>query len=110
MSSAKNTITLTAKATVDKENYVKKKSIYIIIIYYNKESMTKMFKAKVRKVGTSLGVLIPKEIATEEKIKEGEKVEVSLLKEKRLEEVFKLFGTAKGTKPFVRDREDRIDR
>ena len=39
-----------------------------------------LFKSKVRRVGTSLGVLIPKEFVEKEKIKEGEEVEVSLLK------------------------------
>ena len=72
--------------------------------------MPELFKAKVRKVGTSLGVLIPKEIAKREKIKEGEEVEIGLLKAKKVNEVLRLFGTAKGTKPFVRDREDRLDR
>ena len=72
--------------------------------------MPELFKAKVRKVGTSLGVLIPKEIAKREKIKEGEEVEIGLLKAKTVNEVLRLFGTAKGTKPFVRDREDRLDR
>ncbi len=72
--------------------------------------MPEMFKAKVRKVGTSLGVLIPKEIAKREKIKEGEEVEVGLLRARKVDAVLKLFGTAKGTKPFVRDREDRLDR
>ncbi len=69
-----------------------------------------MFKAKVRKVGTSLGVLIPKEFAEKEKIKEGEIIDVSLLKARRLEDVMKLWGIAKGSKPFVRGREDRLDR
>lgn len=72
--------------------------------------MPEMFKAKVRKVGTSLGVLIPNKIAKKEKIKEGQEVEVGLLKAKRLEEVLKLFGTAKRSKPFERDRIDRLDR
>lgn len=36
-------------------------------------------KAKVRKAGTSLGVLIPKEFAEREKIKEGEIVDVGML-------------------------------
>ena len=71
--------------------------------------MPRMFKAKVRKVGTSLGVLIPKEIAQREKIKEGEEIEVGLLRARKVYEVLKLFGTAKGTKPFVRDREERLD-
>ncbi|MBI4009761.1 MAG: AbrB/MazE/SpoVT family DNA-binding domain-containing protein [Candidatus Aenigmarchaeota archaeon] len=69
-----------------------------------------MFKTKIRKVGTSLGVLIPKELIEKQKIKEGEEVEIGLLKRKKLEEVLKLFGTAKGTKPFERDRIDRVDR
>ena len=72
--------------------------------------MPELFKAKVRRVGTSLGVLIPKEFAKKEKIKEGEEVEVGLLKERKLEEVLKLIGTAKGVKPFERDRTDRVDR
>ena len=50
--------------------------------------MGKVFEVKVRRVGTSLGLLIPKEIAEKEKIKEGEKVEaiVTLVdaKEQRL--------------------------
>ena len=72
--------------------------------------MPELFKAKVRKVGTSLGVLIPKDVAEKQKIKEGEEIEVGLLKERRLDEVLKLIGTAKGTKPFERDRTDRVDR
>lgn len=72
--------------------------------------MSDLFKAKVRKVGTSLGVLIPKRVIEEEEIKEGQEVELSLLKRRKLEEVWKLIGTAKGTKPFERDRIDRLDR
>ena len=72
--------------------------------------MPEVFKTKIRKVGTSLGVLIPKELIEKQKIKEGEEVEIGVLKQKKLEEVLKLFGTAKGTKPFERDRIDRADR
>lgn len=72
--------------------------------------MPELFKAKVRKVGTSLGVLIPKELAKREKIKEGEEVEVGLLKENRLRLIEKAFGIAKGAKPFERDRTDRLER
>lgn len=68
------------------------------------------FKAKVRKVGTSLGLLIPKKVAEQEKIREGEEVEVGILKERNLEDVLKLFGTARGAKPFVREKEDRAGR
>ena len=72
--------------------------------------MPGLFKAKVRRVGTSLGVLLPKELTDKERIKEGEEIEISLLKKRKLEEVLKLMGTAKGAKPFERDRTDRIDR
>lgn len=72
--------------------------------------MAEMFKAKVRKVGTSFGVLIPMEVIAKEGIKEGEDIEVSVLKKKNLDKLLKLFGSAKGTEPFERDRKDRLDR
>ena len=72
--------------------------------------MSELFKTKVRRVGTSLGLLIPKEIAEHEKLKEGQEIEVSLIQRLKLEEVLKLFGTAKGAKPFKRDRTDRLER
>ncbi len=72
--------------------------------------MSELFKAKVRKVGTSLGVLIPKGIAEQERIKEGQEVEVSLLRQRKLEGIEKMFGFAKGSKPFERDRIDRLER
>ncbi|MEM5773241.1 MAG: hypothetical protein QXL86_03415 [Candidatus Aenigmatarchaeota archaeon] len=68
--------------------------------------MVETFKAKVRSVGTSLGILIPKEIAEKEKVKEGEIIQVSILKP-NLKEVMKLFGTAKGASKFERDHKDR---
>ena len=72
--------------------------------------MSELFKAKVRRVGTSLGFLIPKEIVQQEKIKEGQEIELNLMKRRKLEEVWKLIGTAKGTSPFERDRIDRLER
>lgn len=73
--------------------------------------MAEMFKVKVRKVGDSLGILIPKDIADTESIKEGEEVEVSVLKRKKLEALLKkVMGSAKGAGPFERDREDRLER
>ncbi len=72
--------------------------------------MPELFKTKVRRVGTSLGVLIPKELIERQKIKEGEEVEVGLLKQRKIGEVLRLIGTTKGTKPFERDRTDRVDR
>ena len=72
--------------------------------------MSDLFKAKARKIGTSVGVLIPKGIIKQEKIKIGEELEVGLFKKKKLEDIEKMFGIAKGSKPFERDRIDRLDR
>ncbi len=73
--------------------------------------MAEMFKAKIRKVGTSFGVLIPMDIITKENIKEGEEVELSIIRRKKLDALLeKLWGSAKGAGPFERDREDRLDR
>ncbi len=73
--------------------------------------MAEMFKVKVRKVGDSLGFLIPKEIADRESITEGEAVEVGILKRRKLDVLLKkLRGSAKGAGAFERDREDRLDR
>ncbi|MDE1870911.1 MAG: AbrB/MazE/SpoVT family DNA-binding domain-containing protein [Candidatus Micrarchaeota archaeon] len=64
--------------------------------------MDTIFKGKIRRIGTSLGVLIPKQLIKDEKIKEGEEVEIALLKRKK-HLIAKAFGVTKGSKPFVRD-------
>lgn len=66
----------------------------------------KTFTAKVRPIGTSLGILLPKEIAKESKIKKGERIEVSILK-RDLRLLRKAFGIAKGTSKFERERIER---
>lgn len=66
-----------------------------------------MFKVKVRRIGTSLGVLIPKQLIANKSIKVGEEVEIALLKRKR-ELIAKAFGIAKGARPFERHDVDRI--
>ena len=68
--------------------------------------MAKTFRAKVRNVGTSLGVLIPKEIVEEEKVRKGEEVEVSILR-RNIRDVIRLFGTAKQVAEFERDHTER---
>ena len=72
--------------------------------------MSDLFKVKLRKIGTSAGLLVPKGVMEEEKLKVGEEVEVVLFKKKKLEDIEKMFGAAKGAKPFVRDRTDRVER
>jgi hypothetical protein len=74
--------------------------------------MPETFKAKVRSVGTSLGILIPKEVVAKEKIRMGEVVDVNLLrwrsKKETEEAVSRLFGSAGGAKPFRREHINRV--
>ena len=73
--------------------------------------MPLLFKAKVRRVGSALGFLIPKSLIVEEHISEGEEVRIGILKERKLELIEEAFGIAKGAKkPFVRDKSDRLEK
>lgn len=69
-------------------------------------AIARSFRAKVRNVGTSLGVLIPKKIAEEEKVRRGEEIEVSILR-RDAKDLMKLFGTAKDTGRFERNHAER---
>ena len=71
--------------------------------------MPELFKTKVREVGTSFGILIPKSIADAGKIEKGDEIFVSVIK-KDLGLVKRSFGMAKGAKSFERERVDRIKR
>ncbi len=70
--------------------------------------MSEVFKTKIRRVGTSLGVLIPKKLIKENKIKLGEEIEIALLKKQKLEAIEKLVGITKGAGPFRREHADRF--
>jgi len=59
-----------------------------------------MSLAKVRKVGGSLVVTIPKEVVESEGIKEGEIVQISIKKTKK-----SWFGAARGVGPFTAEDE-----
>ena len=69
--------------------------------------MAEVFVSKVRPIGSSLGVLIPKEVVEAEGLMPGKEVNVSVFTPdfKALE---KLFGSVKNAKPFERDRRDRV--
>ncbi len=58
--------------------------------------------AKARKLGGSLVVTIPKEIADEEGIREGETIRIKIEKVRK-----SYFGALKGIGPFT--REDELD-
>ncbi len=66
-----------------------------------------VFEAKIRQVGTSLGVLLPKKIIEQNRLENGEVVQIAVMK-KNLALLEKAFGSAKGAKPFKRDRKDRV--
>ena len=70
--------------------------------------MGELFKAKVRSVGSSLGILIPMNIARDEGIEEGTEIDVSLLK-KNKKLIDESFGMDKGKIKFKfkRDKTDR---
>ncbi len=70
--------------------------------------MESLFKVKVRRIGTSFGVLIPKKLLKENKIKLGEEIEIALLKRQKLEAIQKLIGITKGAAPFRREHADRF--
>ncbi len=59
-------------------------------------------KTKIRKIGTSYGVLIPKRILLENSMKNGEEVEIALLKKRNIALIEKAFGIAKGAASFER--------
>lgn len=66
-----------------------------------------MFEVKVRRVGTSFGVLLPKKVIENEKIKNGQTLSVVILK-KNLKLIDEVFGSTKGASSFERDRKDRF--
>lgn len=64
-----------------------------------------VFDSKVRQVGSSFGVLIPKEAMEEAGIKKGQDVKVAIIA-RDLSLLEKEFGSAK-TRPFAREHNDR---
>lgn len=70
--------------------------------------MSEAIEVKLRRIGTSLGVLIPKRLVAREHLKEGSMLEISLLKRQRRELIDKYLGIAKGVGPFKREKSDRF--
>ncbi|HLC32334.1 MAG TPA: hypothetical protein VJJ82_00755 [Candidatus Nanoarchaeia archaeon] len=68
--------------------------------------MSEVFDAKVRKVGTSLGILIPNEQIVKENVKEGEVISVGFLRRKDVRNALKAKGIYKGALPFEREEEE----
>ncbi|MFH1256198.1 MAG: hypothetical protein V1494_02800 [Candidatus Diapherotrites archaeon] len=66
-----------------------------------------VFESKVRQVGSSLGVLIPRDVVAGDRIKKDQTVKVVILK-KDLSLLEKAFGSLKGAGAFRREHEDRV--
>ncbi len=70
-----------------------------------------LFRARLRKIGSSIGILIPKEELDALEVGVGDEVDVALLKHRSKEELAReidaAFGVAKGAGPFVRDKRSR---
>jgi antitoxin component of MazEF toxin-antitoxin module len=72
--------------------------------------MSTIFEAKVRQLGNSMAVIIPKDVLDETGAKEGDTLKLSLVipKQRRKESLRKMAGITADSKPFVRERQDRI--
>ena len=70
------------------------------------------FEGKVRKLGNSMAVIIPKEVLEQEGVREGDiiKLTIPLDGEQRKRALRRIIGISKGTPPFARENEDRVDR
>ena len=69
--------------------------------------MPEIIETKVRRVGTSFGVLLPNELIKREGITEGQNIEITILK-RNLHLLKRAFGKAKGAEPFEREHKDRL--
>ena len=70
--------------------------------------MPEIFEAKLRKIGSSVGVLIPQDHLKSLQAEIGDTVEVGLLKHRKRKEILEGFGMAKGFRePFQRDKKAR---
>lgn len=70
--------------------------------------MGRVFETRIRKIGTSAGVLIPKDVLEGQKLRVGDTIEVGILlpKRERIRILKKAAGSAKGASPFKRDKRD----
>lgn len=60
-----------------------------------------MVEVELKEWGNSVGVILPSETLKELDLKKGDKIEIDIVKKKRVDG----FGTAKGLKPFEEEDE-----
>lgn len=73
--------------------------------------MSEVFEAKLRKIGNSLGVIIPKEIIEDLHFHQGDSINVCIPSsdiKTRNEKIKKLAGKYKNTSKFKREKVDRF--
>lgn len=74
--------------------------------------MVNVFDAKIRRIGNSLGVIIPKEVLTDNGYREGDEVKVALPRHDlagRNRAIMRIAGKWAGKLgPFEREKEDRF--
>ena len=70
--------------------------------------MAEIIQTKLRSIGSSVGVLIPKEELDAMGAEVGDEIEIALLKHKDKKEIERWFGSAKHFNyPFERDKKTR---
>ncbi|MEW5937892.1 MAG: hypothetical protein AB1665_08790 [Candidatus Thermoplasmatota archaeon] len=72
--------------------------------------MTEVFVVKVRRVGNSLGIIIPKDISDALGFGDGDTIHVAIPSadlSTRNKKLLSLIGIDRGKGPFKRDKEDR---
>lgn len=69
--------------------------------------MPQPFHAKLRKIGTSVGILLPNEQLNAIGSDVGEDVEVVLLRHRKSKDIERGFGMAKSFSKFERDKKTR---
>ena len=72
--------------------------------------MSKVFEGRIRRLGNSMAVIIPKEVLEEAGAKEGDVVKLSLPipKSKRKEVLRKIAGVDSLAEPFIREKRDKF--
>ncbi|MBI4044838.1 MAG: hypothetical protein HY392_03960 [Candidatus Diapherotrites archaeon] len=66
-----------------------------------------MLEGKVIRVGNSAAISISKKDLEKNRLKFNQRVKFSVIKPRQKEALLELLGSAKGTKPFKREEEDR---
>ncbi len=72
--------------------------------------MSTVFEGKIRRLGNSMAVIIPKEILEETGAKEGDvmKLSVPIPRQRRNDVIRKIAGIDARSEPFRREKRDRV--